>query len=221
LQLAVQDLETVIIQVEAQKKSHRGWAHQGNYLDGISSGFDPAAPAGTDEESSNSPAASTPRRKGAPGNTLANSNSASPPQDSSQPSAVPKWKPKWKPVSRSSGVASNYLESLNQPRQETGSNQQDSMKSKKSDESSADAKDQLKMNKDEGSHNGKSVAKMPKTSHTRGGSYLDGLSSNTLESSNYDEAPAQSNGVIENPHIEAVRSLSSRWNVSVRPSVNV
>jgi hypothetical protein len=35
--MVVQDLETIVIEVEAQKKSHRGWAHQGNYLDGIGS----------------------------------------------------------------------------------------------------------------------------------------------------------------------------------------
>jgi hypothetical protein len=192
--MVVQGLETIVIEVEAQKKSHRGWAHQGNYLDGIGSrNGEPSteAPSSVPKSSSES----GPRNSGPPGNYLSNLNSAS----LSPTSSAPKMKPKWQPTSRQSGATNNYLESLNQPK-ETNS-EADDMKLGKKDGINTTPIDSVEMKK------GVNASSAPKTSGRRGGSYLDGLSSNTIESGNQDETPTQSKGVIENPHLESV-SLS-------------
>ena len=208
LQLVMQDQETIIIEVEAQKKSHRGWAHQGNYLDGISSsgGHEPDASSSSTQKSS-----PPDRKRGPSGSYLAHLNSAPISARDSNPggassSAAPKMKPKWKPTSKTSGAAGNYLESLSQPKEQTSDNSNDMNLSMKSNGDGTGAGPiNMKQNP-----NGEVRA----SSGMRGGNYLDGLSSNTIESANQDEAVPQSNGLIENPHIESVRpriQLSWTW----------
>ena len=105
-------------------------------------------------------------------------------------------KPKWKPTSKTSGAAGNYLESLSQPKEQTTDNSNDMNWSMKSN---GDGTGAGPINMGQKTNGG-----VRASSGMRGGSYLDGLSSNTIESANQDETVPQSNGLIENPHIESV-----------------
>ena len=204
LQLVMQDQETIIIEVEAQKKSHRGWAHQGNYLDGISSsgGHEPSIGEKDTSSSSSSTQKSSPpdRKRGPSGSYLAHLNSASTSARDSSPgdaplSAAPKVKPKWQPISKASGAAGSYLESLNQQRDQITDKTND-VKSNMKNDVDGTGGDPI-MRKEEPNGGAR------KSSGMKAG-YLDGLSSNTIESANQDESALPSNGLIENPHLESV-----------------
>lgn len=202
LQLAMQSQETVVVEVEAQRKSHRGWKYQGNYLDGLNNNNGGASRKASGDSASNVPASS--RRRGVTGNYLSQLNnspeespsasSASddwPPKESSS-IPTPKVKPRWQPGTRSSGAAGNYLASLGAPSQPTFSEEDiSSTKSKQKDDNASKIS--------------------PTTNGVKGGSYLDGLSSNTIESKQQDDAPGtstppDSDNLVENPHLESVSS---------------
>jgi len=225
MQLVVQNQESIIIEVEAQKKSHRGWAHRGNYLDGLGNKGGASSSSGNEIPSSASSSSSTSQAsssskgpQGGLGNYLNQLGSASTSatsdstKDSSSSSSAPKMKPKWQPASKATTKSGSYLDSLNSPKTPNDDKTSEPKLTAKKDQVSAappsSSEEPTITMKTSSSESLPQVPK-PKTTGMRGGSYLDGLSSNTIESTNQDDTTSsQSNKIIENPHFEPVRRVS-------------
>lgn len=177
LDLATQDAETVIIEV-VQKTTHRGWGHQANYVNSISSntGGDNAESSSSKPWTPPAPSQKWPPARGnqAVKNYLANLNTAS--SEKKEPSDPPSKKP----VPKAFGAQASYLESLSQPqpKKEEAPEEKPAENSKKPSSTSA-----------------------KKWGPQR--NYLESLSSNTIDASSTPTEPP-STELRVNPHMEEV-----------------
>jgi len=219
LDLATQDPEQVIIEV-TQKKTRRGWANQGSYVDSISS---------SSSSSSNSePSAATSTNLFSPPTSATPSkNRPKGVRSSYMPNSAPSWKAKpddssvekaKKTLPRAMGAQGNYMEALNQQQQqkeepdllltEVEKPKQAPRQRKRTGRKTRKEREMTKMQtkKPEPAKVEEAASSSPELSAPSRklvgshGGYLETLLSNTIEETS--ESSSSSKERSENPHIE-------------------